>query len=229
MCCLFLLKIGFAQKKSCKRKEMIVLLLSLSLVQRQQHLKKKSGNYLRDGTYPAKEGEKEVNKTKNRYKDILPCKLKSKANFVCLFAVGYFWEVAHKMQLHVSLLRVSSIDTQNLRFTNCEYIHAMEKKGQPPHCWNTKSFSLSVDYTRVALHPVNGEDGSDYINANFLKVKSNSQVFSRAHTAGFSWQRAARQVLSAGQSFVRKDDSDKNLRHAMWAMSNTGIFLAERG
>lgn len=43
-----------------------------------QYLKKKSGIYLRDGTYPAKEGEKKINRAKNRYKDILPCKFNKK-------------------------------------------------------------------------------------------------------------------------------------------------------
>ncbi len=34
--------------------------------------------------------------------------------------------------------------------------------------------SLPVEYTRVSLHPTEGVEGSDYINANYITVSVSS-------------------------------------------------------
>ena len=49
----------------------------------------------------------------------------------------------------------------------------------------TLSLSLSpctVEYTRVSLHPVEGVDGSDYINANYIMVSRTHVRHSQPHT-----------------------------------------------
>ena len=44
-------------------------------------------------------------------------------------------------------------------------LHTPTHSTSPPH-----PHTLPVEYTRVSLHPIEGVDGSEYINANYIAV-----------------------------------------------------------
>ena len=51
------------------------------------------------------------------------------------------------------------------------YIYT-SSRNQPLLHWNSLSFPSLVEYTRVSLHVIEGIEGSDYVNANYIQVHS---------------------------------------------------------
>lgn len=76
-----------------------------------QRLKSQSTKYRTDKTYPTKTAEKQDNIKKNRYKDIVPCKLCSKQ--ICE-AFGLVFTLLHAM-INI-ILRQIKYDTESMTF-----------------------------------------------------------------------------------------------------------------